>query len=232
MLVRDEIVLPKVRKAEQRILRSLPLISVIIASLYLLGYIWRIAYYSRIGVPLDFLDFPFPETLLPKSWCLIIFVVSFLSPLISYKFYDYFIETRRVVIAKAFGVTYPLERVIEFLGGKCSRSGYSSNAEALMKTISEYIKERSTATEQDSKNYVEGLRKRIKDEFADQPKDMQDSIISLVFNLMVLDRDDLRNVSNLVAESAGERPPRGYKVPNKIIWPLFLFLVAIGVIFG
>lgn len=72
MLVRDEIVLPKVRKAEQRILRSLPLISVIIASLYLLGYIWRIAYYSRIGVPLAFLEFPFPETLLPQSWCLAI----------------------------------------------------------------------------------------------------------------------------------------------------------------
>jgi hypothetical protein len=232
MLARDEIVLPKVRKAEQRILRSLPLISVVIASLYLLGYIWRIAYYSRIGVPLAFLEFPFPETLLPQSWCLAIFVVSFLSPLISYRFYDYFVETRRKLIAKSFGVICPLEKLMEFLSQKSDKSEFSTNAEALAKTIEEYAKEPLAKTGKRDKDYFEGLRKRIIEQFPNVTKDLQDSIFSMVFYLTLLDSEERHKVPNSVSDAVGGVLPRGYEVPNKIIWAVSLLYVISGLIFG
>ena len=83
----------RVRSAERHLLQNIKWISFAIAALYLLGYIWRVSYYGRLGIPLFLLDFPFPEVLIPQSLGLIIFLAWAAWPFLYAKFYLWFLQT-------------------------------------------------------------------------------------------------------------------------------------------
>ena len=111
----DESLLMRVRSAERRLLQNIKWISLAIAALYLLGYIWRVFYYGRLGIPESFLDFPFPEILIPKSFGLFLFLAWLIGPFSYEKFYQWILETNQVRFVKSSTLFNKILRVVCFV---------------------------------------------------------------------------------------------------------------------
>jgi len=97
----DEPLLMRVRSAESRLLQNIKWISLAIAALYLLGYIWRVFYYGRLGIPAYFLDLPFPEILIPKGVGVMVFLAWLIIPFSYKKFNQWILETDQLRFVKA-----------------------------------------------------------------------------------------------------------------------------------
>lgn len=107
-----ESLLLRVRSAERRTLQNIKWLSLAIAALYLLGYIWRVFYYRRLGIPESFLDFPFPEILIPKGFGVIIFLAALIITFSYGKFYQWIIETNKVRLLKSSTLFYKITIVL------------------------------------------------------------------------------------------------------------------------
>jgi hypothetical protein len=108
----DEPLLMRVRSAERRLLQNIKWLSLAIAALYFLGYIWRVFYYRRLGIPESFLDFPFPEILIPKGFGVIIFLAALIITFSYGKFYQWIIETNKVRLLKSSTLFYKITIVL------------------------------------------------------------------------------------------------------------------------
>jgi len=97
----DELLLKRIRSVERRLLQNIQWVSFAIAALYLLGCIWRVSYYGQLGIPDSFLDFPFPEILIPKSFGFIVFLAWLIVPFSYKKFYRWIFETNQVRFVKS-----------------------------------------------------------------------------------------------------------------------------------
>jgi len=115
----DEQLLMRVRSAERRLLKNIKWISVAIAALYLLGYIWRVIYYGRLRIPESFLDFPFPEILIPKSFGVPIFLAWLISTFSYEKFYQWIVKTNQVRFVKSSTLFYKIMLVILIISTGC-----------------------------------------------------------------------------------------------------------------
>jgi hypothetical protein len=225
------IVLPRVQRTERRLLWSIQYASVGVAVLYLFGYIWRASYYSRLGIPQSLIDFPFPEILVPQSWCIVIFVVSLLGPLVSRKFYDFFTETRRDFVNKTFGTKCSVKEVIQYLGQKSTDPKYNTNTEAVFGALKEYISERKSNKSDFTK---EGLEEFLRTKIEGLSREMKDSVISFVFRMIVL-TDDVRlrdDIVKIAAADSDEESPKGYEIPTKIYWFVQLLFLGLLLFFG
>jgi len=227
----DRIVLPRVQRAERRLLRNIQYVSIGVAVLYLFGFIWRSSYYSRLGIPQSLIDFPFPEILVPKSLCIVIFIVSILSPFASRKFSDFFVETRRDFVNKTFGLKCPMKEVIQYLGQKSADSKYNTNYEAILGATTEYISERTLSKNDFTKEAYDELYNFLRTKIVGLSREMKDSVISFV-KIMALE-DDVRDdvIKFIVAASTG-KSPKGYYIPTKIYWFIQIMIAGFLLLSG
>jgi hypothetical protein len=160
--------------------------------------------------------------------CIVIFVVSLLTPFISRKFYDSFAKTRQDLVNKAFDTKCPIKEVIQYLGQKSTEPKYSTNIAALLGALKEYLSDKNKGD-----FTKEGLEKFLRTKMDGLSLEMKDSVISFMLRIIVLTddvrfRDDL--VKLAVADFAGE-PPKGYEFPTKMYWffqVLLLGLLLLG----
>lgn len=111
----DEPLLMRVRSAERRLLQNIKWISLAIAALYLLGYIWRVFYYGRLGIPKFLLDFPLPDILVPKSFGIIVFLVWLILEFSYEKFHHWISETNQARFIKSSTLFYKINVVISIV---------------------------------------------------------------------------------------------------------------------
>ena len=84
----DKAILSSVRQKERAFIRSISLISAGIGILYVSGFIWRISYYQKLGIPASMVEIPFPMVLIPKIH-ITVFLAQVILGFIGASYYEF-----------------------------------------------------------------------------------------------------------------------------------------------
>lgn len=222
----DDKILGHIRRHEQQLLRSVSWISLGIAILYVYGYAWRFWYYYRLGVPVSMIDFPFPETLIPKM-PLVIFTVNALFVIAYENYSDFFIKSKRLRRAKAMGIDVPIERVLDYGMQKNLILPDKTNHMVFCEFAAEYMNAKSKDDPEWKFNRSD-FNKEVTKQLQDIPHELENAYIDYSLKLLVMDRPELIQT----AKDAIGWPAEGFKIYEKIqtvvFWLLvILFMVAI-----
>ena len=216
----EDRILEHVRRQERNHIRSISWISIGVAILYVCGYVWRIHYYSRLGIPVLFVDFPFPEIIVPKVR-LFAFMASVLAVIAYENYYDFYTRKKRLQRAKAMGIDAPLEKLYEYAFQKNSSSANKTNYTVFCEFLTEYIK----ANPRDNPD-----RKFSRDDFdsdplnlfKDVPSDLKSSFVPYCIGLFDMGEPE---VEQTFKDTLG-LPPEGSKLYKKTQTGLFYILLA------
>ena len=227
----DERMARHTRAKEEKILRSISLMSLGVAVLYLCGFVWRSSYFMALGMPFAIVEFPFPEILVPRA-TVIAFIVNFTSAYIGARYYDFYRRQRRTERAKVMGVTGSLDAVAEFmLQMNSSPLGAGrSNHEVFHAFFSEYIK-RNQEEDREWSFDVGEFEAAVSSCFPDIAPQVRRCFIRYELQLAIMDHRDLTEV---VGDTLGAYP-KGCPLFERILvrfWPWAIMVIfAAGFIF-
>ena len=225
----EDRILGHVRKQERNLLRSISWISIGIAILYVCGYMWRVCYYVRLGIPVSFVDFPFPEILIPKPH-LFAFMVQALF-VIGYESYNkFYIREKRLQRATAMGIDAPLEKLHDYAFQKNLSSPNKINYEVFVEFLTEYIKANYKDDAQWKFNRDDFDSNALK-LFENIPYGLKSSFVSYCLQFFDMDKS---KTEQTIKDAVGF-PPEGSKIYEKIqivvLW-LFISWFIVAIIFG
>lgn len=222
-----ERVIEQVRKSERHLLKNIKWISIAVATLYVWGYIWRSSYYDRLGIPHSFLDFPFPEILVPQSWLLIAFAGTIIWPFVCQKFYEYYIKARRQAVSESIGISCPIQDVIEYLSKTSNNYKEKSNTEVLLEIVADYFKEIENKKRKFTNEDFENLVVLLKTELNGLSQPMKDSITTYLLHLLSLENEETRKTIDTAIAAAAGLPPKGIEIPNTVLYLVFIIIAVL-----
>ena len=225
-------VITQVRRSERHLLKNLKWISIAVAMLYVLGYVWRSSYYERLGIPHSLLDFPFPEILVPQSFLLIAFASTIVWPFVCRQFYDYFIKARRKAISESIGISCPIQDIISFLGEKNPEDKNETNIERLLSISVDYIQDIKNKTGKFTNDDYKNLREVLKGKLNGLSEPMKESVINYLIHIISLEKENLRETIDTTVTAAAGMPPEGFDMPNAVFYFLFIIFVAWCLYYG
>jgi len=220
-----EAILTRVRRMERQLLQNIKWISLGIGVLYLLGYIWRVFYYGRFGIPPSLLDFPFPEILVPKGSGVVAFFVWMIFPLSYAKFHDFFVRSKRSLLADKMGITQPVEDVLKNLfrpNSGPNKTRYANNFEAIAFRTIDYVHEHLQTSDRLTDDDWEELVRQLRLQLPDVPDPMKDSMISWTMQHFIREKEEIFR-----AVDTFHQPPTSSPLFNRILFAIFLLLIPL-----
>jgi len=220
-------ILKKVQHKEHEVIKNISWISISISFLYMCGYAWRVAYYGRLGVPVSFIDFNFPEILIPKPR-LLAFIAQFLLTFLYAKYHSMYEKEKRLQRANKMGIDRPLNIILDYSQRKNaieSSKAKKTNHEVFYGFLSVYVKEK-TENNPDWKFDLEVFGHEVLKLFPDIPNDIEGAFVSYELQLLCMDSKELRET---VADSVGASP-QSSGVFTKLILYFFYTWVIISII--
>lgn len=177
-------IIQNIKRQESHLLKSVSWISLGIAVLYMLGYAWRFCFYTRMGVPIDMVDFPFPDILIPKRPVLIVLVNAFVL-IASEKYFSFFVKKRREYRSRSMDIDAPLDQLQFYITKKNFNNPEQTNLNVLFNYLSNYITENSEKS--GWKFFRSEFDEKAKDLFPDVPMELRESLISYAIQLIISD---------------------------------------------
>lgn len=225
----DNEILGLVKRQELNLLKSFSWISLGIAVLYLSGYIWRCAYYTRMNVPVSMIDFPFPEILIPKL-PLISFITNAVLLILSEYYSNFHIKTKRSYRAKAMGIDVPIDQVEDYGLQKNLITPDKTNFEVFYEFSAKYFNEKFK-DDSEWKFDKSAFKKEVLKLLNDIPDKLEDAYIDYSLKLLIMATPELDQTLKDVIGF----PPQGSKLFEKIIYSFSFFwaiLLLISIIQG
>ena len=206
----EDRLLEHVRRKERSLLKSISWISIGIAILYVCGYAWRASYYDRIGIPVSFVDFSFPEILIPKP-NVFVFMANLFVVIASGRYYDFYTRKKRLRRAKAMGIDAPLEKLHDYAFQKNSSSPNKTNYRVFSNFLEEYVNTYSKDNPQWQFNR-DVFDSNVLKLFQDIPSDSKSSFVSYCIQFSDMDESE----QNQTIKDAIAWPPKGSKIYERI----------------
>lgn len=225
----DKRILSSVRRQERNFIRSISLISVGIAILYVSGFIWRREYYQALGIPASMVEVKFPIVLIPAIH-INIFLAQVVLSFLSVKYYNFYKRKRRARRAKLMGITEPLDLIVDFGVQKNVNLGRQkkTNQVVLYDFLREYL-ERPEQKKSDWKFDIKEFEKEALQIFPDIPTEIRGSFVWYELQILVMDSDEL---GETIRDSLGYYP-EGSKLFERLhSWSLygwFVLIISIGI---
>ena len=182
----DDKILGLVRRQERNLLRSISWLSLCIAILYVCGYVWRSCYYSRLGILVSMIDFPFHQLLVPKTPTYLFAANAFFW--IAYKSYSsFFIKSKRLRRAKTMAIDAPIDMLHDYAMQPHLRSPEKDNYHVLIDFLEDYIHTNSKDDPQGQFERAEFDNEAL-ELFPDIPSELRSSFISYSIQLCLMDK--------------------------------------------
>lgn len=225
----DKAILSSVRQKERAFIRSISLISAGIGILYVSGFIWRISYYQKLGIPASMVEIPFPMVLIPKIH-ITVFLAQVILGFIGASYYEFYKREKRTRRAKLMGIAEPLDIIVDY-GIKQhlkSNSPKKTNQVVLYDFLHEYIA-RPEHKESDWKFDIKEFEKEVLPLFTDIPPEIRASFTQYELQLLIMDSDQR---SETIRDSLGSYPEGSQLFERLNYWSVrasIILIILIGI---
>ncbi len=225
----DKRILSIIRRQEQMFIRSISLVSVGIAILYISGFIWRSKYYQALGIPASMIEVNFPMVMIP-SIHITVFLAQVILSFLGVNYYNFYKRERRARRAKIMGITEPLDLIVDFGLQKNVKLGRQkkNNQVVLYDFLHEYMA-RPEHKESDWKFDIKEFDKEALQLFPDIPTEIRESFVWYELQILCMDSDELRDA---IQDSIGSYP-EGSKLFERLnLWFCYgwlILIVSIGI---